>query len=381
MIDAVATPGFQTAINMPTKLDLHYDDSKISDVSVDIQCVHENDPWDEEHIPDQQSGMVNNSKSIEHSDSDSAKLVNTKTVDGEKHHIYELNFGCIGNNSVRVNYKLNGEDKFTQYEFNVLDKLDSTIETHSDFVANQTQDNDTSSPTYGIYSDWYFASGKDSTQQSHWGDDWSHDNINFMAMKNYLDPNASEVESIEKYLIDFMWNNYMKNSHETYAVANYLSGSGIYGGSANPYSRTYSEVMEATGFFNMYRIEKAYPDLIDYRESAEWYLEKAYGIYSNRVSAYPIGFYGEQQIPDMIEALYAEGMTEEGDNLKQLFAKSKGTSMATAAYPYGSEFEYDNTGEEGAYSAAKALRTYYPDNSNTKAALKNMQSAEWKTRA
>ena len=206
MIDAVATPGFQTAINMPTKLDLHYDDSKISDVSVDIQCVHENDPWDEEHIPDQQSGMVNNSKSIEHSDSDSAKLVNTKTVDGEKHHIYELNFGCIGNNSVRVNYKLNGEDKFTQYEFNVLDKLDSTIETHSDFVANQTQDNDTSSPTYGIYSDWYFASGKDSTQQSHWGDDWSHDNINFMAMKNYLDPNASEVESIEKYLIDFMWN-------------------------------------------------------------------------------------------------------------------------------------------------------------------------------
>lgn len=239
MIDAVATPGFQTAINMPTKLDLHYDDSKISDVSVDIQCVHENDPWDEEHIPDQQSGMVNNSKSIEHSDSDSAKLVNTKTVDGEKHHIYELNFGCIGNNSVRVNYKLNGEDKFTQYEFNVLDKLDSTIETHSDFVANQTQDNDTSSPTYGIYSDWYFASGKDSTQQSHWGDDWSHDNINFMAMKNYLDPNASEVESIEKYLIDFMWNNYMKNSHETYAVANYLSGSGIYGGSANPYSRTY----------------------------------------------------------------------------------------------------------------------------------------------
>ena len=244
MIDAVATPGFQTAINMPTKLDLHYDDSKISDVSVDIQCVHENDPWDEEHIPDQQSGMVNNSKSIEHSDSDSAKLVNTKTVDGEKHHIYELNFGCIGNNSVRVNYKLNGEDKFTQYEFNVLDKLDSTIETHSDFVANQTQDNDTSSPTYGIYSDWYFASGKDSTQQSHWGDDWSHDNINFMAMKNYLDPNASEVESIEKYLIDFMWNNYMKNSHETYAVANYLSGSGIYGGSANPYSRTYSEVKQ-----------------------------------------------------------------------------------------------------------------------------------------
>ena len=40
MIDAVAVPSFQTAINMPTKLDLHYDDSKITDVEVDVQCVH-----------------------------------------------------------------------------------------------------------------------------------------------------------------------------------------------------------------------------------------------------------------------------------------------------------------------------------------------------
>ena len=386
MIDAVAVPGFQTAINMPTKLDLHYDSSKITDVKVTVQCVHENDPWDEEHIPVQDEGLVNNSKAIDCAgiDSDSATFVETKVIDGEEHHVYELDFNCIGNNSVRVDYKLNGEDKFTQFEFNVLEELSETIEAHSDYMVEVTQDNDPESETYGIYSDTFISQTEDPLdpwENGHWGDDWSHDNINFMAMKNYLNPDPEEVESIEKYLIDFMWNNYMKYTQENYIVANYLHHSGVYQESASPYTRTYSEVMEATGFFNMYRIQKAYPDLIEYRQSAEWYLEKAFGIYNNRVGSYPIGFYGEQQIPDMIEALYAEGMTEEGDALKEQFALYKGTNMALADYPYGSEFEYDNTGEEGAYAAANALRTYYPESDAADDAIENMEMAEWKTRA
>ena len=386
MIDAVAVPSFQTAINMPTELDLHYDSSKITDVKVTVQCVHENDPWDEAHIPEQIDGLVNNNKAIECAgiDADSATFVETKVIDGEEHHVYSLDFSCIGNNSVRVDYKVNGEDKFTQFEFNVLAELDEAVEAHADYMVNVTQDNNPESETYGIYSDTFISQEDDPIdpwQNGHWGDDWSHDNINFMTMKNYLIPDAKEVESIEKYLIDFMWNNYMKYTQDSYTVANYLHQSNVYTESSSPYTRTYSEVMEATGFFNMYRIMKAYPDLIDYREDAEWYLEKAYGIYYNRVSAYPIGFYGEQQIPDMIEALYAEGMTEEGDNLKELFALGKGTNMATAAYPYGSEFEYDNTGEEGAYAAAKALREYYPESDAADDAIENMEMAEWKTRA
>lgn len=386
LIDAVAVPGFQTAINMTTKLDLHYDEDLVKDVSVDVQCVHENDPFDAEHIPQQTEGLVNNDKAVECAgvDADSATLLETKVVDGETHHIYELKFGCIGNNSVRVEYTTaDGEKKFTQYEFNVLAELDEIINTHADFMVNETQDTDPDSPTYGIYSDWYISTESiDPTQQTHWGDDWSHDNINFMAMKNYLDPDAEEVKSIETYLIDFMWNNYMKYTQDTYTVANYLSGSGIYSDSTSPYTRTFSEVMEATGFFNMYRIVKAYPDLIDYREDAQWYLEKAAGIYLNRVGTGAIGFYGEQQIPDMIEALRTEGMDEEADQLQEQFALKKGTNMAQAQYPYGSEFEYDNTGEEGAYAAAKALREYYPSEEGVAAAaLENMEKAEWKTRA
>lgn len=391
MIDAVAVPGFQTALNMDTRLDLHYDETQIKDVTVDIQCVHENDPFDEAHTPEHRDGMVNNARTGRglHDGNpaytESVEFVGAKDVDGETHHIYSLHFGCIGNNSVRVSYKLKvGDewvDKFTQYEFNALTELDQAADTHADFMVEQTQDTDVNSATYGIYSDWFFASGRDSSQRSHWGDDWSHDNINFIAMKNYLNPDPDQVRSIETYLIDFMWNNYMKNTQESFTVANYLSASGIYGTSSTPYTRTFSEVMEATGFFNMYRIVKAYPDLIEYREPAAWYLEKAYGIYSNRVGTGAIGFYGEQQIPQMIESLYAEGMTEEGDDLKQQFARYKGRNCVNSTYPYGSEFAYDNTGEEGAFAAAKALAKYYPEDSAVGNVSRAMSMANHKTRA
>lgn len=391
LIDAIAVPGFQTALNMDTRLDLHYDDSLIKVDSVDIQCVHENDPFDEAHTPEHRSGMVNNSRTGRglHDGNEgyeeSVSFVETKTVNGEQHHIYDLHFGCIGNNSVRVEYKLKVGDewvsKFTQFEFNVLTELDQASDTHADFMVNETQDTNPDSTTYGIYSDWYFASGRDSNQRNHWGDDWSHDNINFIAMKNYLNPDAEQVKSIETYLIDFMWNTYMKNTQDNFIVANYLSASGAYSTSSGPYTRTFSEVMEATGFFNMYRIVKAYPDLIEYREPAAWYLEKAYGIYSNRVGTGAIGFYGEQQIPDMIEALYAEGMDEEAFNLQERFAWYKANNCINATYPYGSEFAYDNTGEEGAFAAIQALTKYWPDSDAAKNAYSAMSMANHKTRA
>ena len=391
LIDAIAVPGFQTALNMDTRLDLHYDDSLIKVDSVDIQCVHENDPFDEAHTPEHRSGMVNNSRTGRglHDGNEgyeeSVSFVETKTVDGEQHHIYDLHFGCIGNNSVRVEYKLKVGDewvsKFTQFEFNVLTELDQASDTHADFMVNETQDTNPDSATYGIYSDWYFASGRDSNQRNHWGDDWSHDNINFIAMKNYLNPDAEQVKSIETYLIDFMWNTYMKNTQDNFIVANYLSASGAYSTSSGPYTRTFSEVMEATGFFNMYRIVKAYPDLIEYRKPAAWYLEKAYGIYSNRVGTGAIGFYGEQQIPDVVEALYAEGMDEEAFNLQERFAWYKANNCINATYPYGSEFAYDNTGEEGAFAAIQALTKYWPDSDAAKNAYSAMSMANHKTRA
>ncbi|QDH20767.1 hypothetical protein FFV09_07865 [Saccharibacillus brassicae] len=395
MIDAVALPGFQTAINMPVKLDLHYDDKLVNVQSIDIQNVLENDPFDAGHIPaikpgETREAMINNSRTgrgLPQGNpgyTESYERLETKIVNGEQHHIYALKFGNLGNNSVRVNYKLKvgsqWVNKFTQYEFNVLAELDQTTEAHAKFMVEKRQDNDPNSPTYGNYRDWFLTDGLDQNV-GHWGDDWSHGSINFMTMKNYLAPNEDEIRSIERYLIDFMWERFMKHTHDSFTVANWLRDSGSFTDKDKPYSREFSEIMVATGFFNMYRIQKAYPHLLEYRESPQYYLEKAYGIYYNRISSDAVGYYGEQQIPDMIEALKEEGMNTEYENLKNKFALTKGRSMTFAPYPYGSEFEYDNTGEEGAYAAAKALRAYYPQDGQAAEAKRSMQMADWKTRA
>jgi PKD repeat protein len=166
-------------------------------------------------------------------------------------------------------------------------------------------------------------------------------------------------------------------NHSTYAVANGFNGSG---------SRVFTHQMAATSFFTMYQILKTYPDLA-YRDGydAKWYLNIAFNIYNQRVvTSTSTGYYGEQFIEPLIAALRAEEMTTEADALQARFTgagSGKGYTMATAAYPYGSEFPFDNTGEEGAYFSAKALRTYAPDHAQYDRAYQNMLLAEWKTRA
>jgi hypothetical protein len=62
---------------------------------------------------------------------------------------------------------------------------------------------------------------------------------------------------------------------------------------------------------------------------------------------------GEQTLPQIAAALSAAGHASEGQYvlgvLKQLYTAFQGNP-----YPYGSEYAYDNTGEEAVYTAAKA---------------------------
>src|SRR5690606_34333920 len=149
---------------------------KINVTSIKIQSVEENDPYDAAHIPNikpgkERSEMVNNSRTGRGlSDgnpgyTEDYQFLETKVVDGEQHHIYSLEFGNLGNNSVRVEYELKvGNEwvsKFTQFEFNVMAELDETMRTHTEFMVEQTQDKNPESPTYGNYFDWYLTDGLD----------------------------------------------------------------------------------------------------------------------------------------------------------------------------------------------------------------------------
>mgnify|MGYP000311421986 FL=1 len=113
----------------------------------------------------------------------------------------------------------------------------------------------------------------------------------------------------------------------------------------------------------MYKIASTYPELTDYREDAVTYLLRAYNIFCTQNSGsvgYGVncGTMGESSVPDIIEALEKEGLYDEADKMLQIMENNKYNAFETSKYPYGSEYSYDNTAEEGVFVAAMLAQEY-----------------------
>ena len=99
LIDAVALPGMIFSTDMPAKVDLHYKNDVDQITKIEIECPHEAD-------------LHSGEKICEHEDIPCTKNVGTsfeylesKTVDGELHHIYEIRLSCLGQNNVHIYYE------------------------------------------------------------------------------------------------------------------------------------------------------------------------------------------------------------------------------------------------------------------------------------
>lgn len=107
----------------------------------------------------------------------------------------------------------------------------------------------------------------------------------------------------------------------------------------------------------MYKLAKLYPNLISYRNSKNTYLLRAYRIFKALYEGpvaynWNTGLMGELTTPDIIKALQEEGLTTEANDLNAKMA-TKYNNFKNTTYPYGSEYNYDNTGEEAVYTLAK----------------------------
>ena len=147
----------------------------------------------------------------------------------------------------------------------------------------------------------------------------------------------------------------MKEHQEDYMVNDWLdnepnnTGQGIYRGYAYPH--VYNT------YFSMYKIAEKYPDMIDYAEDKGTYLLRAANIlkalYSKGVSYnWDTGLMGESTTPDIIAALESEGYYDEAAQVTEIMDE-KYSNFKGNKYPYGSEYAYDNTGEEAVYTLAK----------------------------
>jgi len=123
-------------------------------------------------------------------------------------------------------------------------------------------------------------------------------------------------------------------------------------------------------YYNMYRIAKQYPELINYLD-ADGYLKRAFGTakaffvvpYNIKMGkpyafrgwcdwAYKLGNFHEKYIIDVIDALYKEGFNDEADWLKNEWEKKVKYFIYDDPSPFGSEFVFDRTAFESTHAIA-----------------------------
>ncbi len=375
LMDAVAVPGMTFARNMPAKMYLHTKASK-DDLSIEVKCP------DELNLHDDKKNTV--SSTLPHQGDASFTYEKTVELDGEQYHVYDLKFYDLGQHNVEVTW----QGKKTTFQFYIMDDIDKALDTHSTFMVEKTQLDLPGQTGDKVFDDWMMdqKTTRNNVENDYfnmsywgWGDDWGLTHGTFLAEKNVYQPKAEEVKALDEYLDVAIWNGLMQEHQGDYLIHDFLMNEP----NSSPTYRGYAYPHIYNTYFEMYKIASKYPDLIDYKESADTYLLRAYNIlnalYNGQGVAYNwgTGVMGESTTPVIIEALRAEGHEAEAKNVESIMDE-KYDSFKSQKYPYGSEYSYDNTGEEAVYVLAKMQ---LENNKDTANAARMLSAINDKTRA
>jgi len=294
--------------------------------------------------------------SFQYPDESSSTFVKTVATD---HKVYEFKLAHLGENIVTVNY---GTGEKIALQFYVIENPGAASQRHATFMVANTQISNAGAFNDKIFDDWMmdtksrrnaFTGYQGFTYWMGWGDDWGYTHGQFLAEKNAMMPVASEITALDDYLEIAVWGSIMKSNHTDFRLHNWLSVPGF----TDDYVRGYAYPHVYNTFFSMYKIAKLHPGLVTYRNPALTYLKRAYGLlnsmFANTVNyAFDAGLMGELTLPEILAALDAEGMTTEANKIRGYLA-TKWNTFKGNTYPYGSEYNYDNTGEEAVYTLAK----------------------------
>ncbi|HSY21641.1 MAG TPA: DUF5695 domain-containing protein [Polyangiaceae bacterium] len=320
LVDVTAVPGMMFATNMTGMFDLH--------TSKPIQSVTAQYPSQTTLAP-----------------------AGTPTSATAGHNLYAITFSHLGPNNVVVTY---GSGETTTLQFYAIEPIDTAIQRHATFMTGSTQWS--SGDLDGIFDDWMMdtRAKRGATGGWGWGDDWGWTKAEFLAEKNSQTPVAAEVTALDTYL-DAVWARAIDDTQ--YIVQDWWCPAGTNATTTNNcyYDRAYAYPHAFNTFFSMYKVASRYPGLVTYHQTADTYLLRAYDILHTLYNGHGstgTGYMGEQTLPEIQAALTAGGHTTEaaavGTVLTKLYQAFKGNP-----YPYGSEYTYDNTGEEAVYTAAK----------------------------
>ncbi|WP_079409464.1 DUF5695 domain-containing protein [Paenibacillus ferrarius] len=319
LVDVTVVPGMMFATNMKAKIDLH--------TSKAITSVTAQYP--------------------------SETTITYVSTTGTDHKIYDLSLTHLGPNNITVNY---GSGEKTVLQFYAIEPIDAALQRHATFMVNKTQWNAPGQIYDKVFDDWMMQNkAKRGSFAGYWGwgDDWGYTHGQFLAEKNALTPVAAEVTAVDQYLETAIWNRLMVNNHTDYLIHDFLMPEP----NDTPTYRGYAYPHIYNTYFSMYKIAKLYPNLITYAQTKNTYLLRAYNIFKALYDGpvaynWNTGLMGELTTPDIIKALQDEGYTTQANDMIAKMA-TKYNNFKNTTYPYGSEYSYDNTGEEAVYTLAK----------------------------
>ncbi|HEX7057655.1 MAG TPA: DUF5695 domain-containing protein, partial [Bacilli bacterium] len=274
-------------------------------------------------------------------------------VTGTNHKIYQLTMNHLGQNNITVYY---GDGEKTVLQFYAIESIDAALQRHATFMVQKQQWNVPGDIRDKVFDDWMMQNNaKRNAFYGYWGwgDDWGYTHGEFLAEKNVLTPVAAEITAVDQYLETAIWANLMKNNHSDYLIHDFLMAEP----NTTPTYRGYAYPHIYNTYFSMYKIAKLYPNLVSYIHPKNTYLLRAYNIfkalYDGQVAYnWNTGLMGEMTTPELIKALQDEGFTSQANDVIAKMAR-KYNNFAGMTYPYGSEYNYDNTGEEAVYTLAK----------------------------
>lgn len=330
-------------------------------------------------------------------------------------HLYQVEFSQIGENKLTVEYD-SGKELFL--EFFVTEPLKTLYQKRAEFMVNKQQHKNTGRWYEGLFSLWdpvektlrsprYEVGG---TVYSNLGvdpdrsdgkylqeymvggsDDPSLPKAPTIAGININYPDTSQIQAVEYYIENFLWDG-LQRTDSAGTVNNAADGSDVDVSYAIFGSENWNENKNCTNnsggrcqlrhwrsfdythitqlYYNMYRIDKLYPDKATHLTASE-YLDRAYhtakaffeipyNIYMSGWDfegysdwAFKQGNFHEVVIVSLIEALEEEGRTSDATTLRTHWENKVKYMVYDHPYPYGSEMYFDTTAFESTHAIAK----------------------------
>ncbi|WP_422390399.1 DUF5695 domain-containing protein [Arthrobacter sp. N1] len=311
--------------------------------------------------------------------------------EGNGYKFYDITFNSLGENFITVQYGGGRKSVLQYYSIEPVEKL---INANASFIATKQQSKDKARGHDGAYLQWDMRTKQMITRQNfsslaltgidefrlRWmtggSDDVGLSPAAFLAEKNSFTPNATQIQSLDYYIDNFLLGylqNQFKDGQRTWNIYHWYDGgdgdrpatgredgSGDVGDGLATWRVMNSPHVWNT-YFAMYQIAKDHPELT--QRTADEYLDFTF----NTMLAYfehrdsgkilpdasrDMASMGELSLPLVRDALRAEGRTADADLLQGYF-RHKYDIFASKKYPFASEMSIDTTAFEANYTLAK----------------------------